>query len=120
MSRYTLLLLLCLPFVVSGIISALVHFKIHKTSKLKLSYQIFFWLFILIGILSANQAYEWLLGNTLTESEPLSIFDVLQIFAILTLVYIVGRQKNHLDRTEERLNNMHEKLSIQLSEHQKK
>lgn len=115
MSRYTLLLLLNLPFIVAGLLNAIVNHKMHKTSSRRFALQLLFWAIVLTGLLTAEPLYNFLFSSNFTATEPLSLFDVVQITGIVTLIYIVNRSRAKLDILERRVQDLHQELSIRLS-----
>lgn len=115
MSRYTLLLLLNLPFILAGILGNITQNKLGKSSKNRLRAQLLLWFIILSGLIIAEPLYEWLYGHRLTQTEPLSLFDVIQITAIIITFYIATRTRAKLEDVERRLNDLHQELSIRLS-----
>ncbi len=115
MSRYLLLVLLNLPFIVAALISALTQYKLGKLSLGRFLAQVFFWVLIVTGLCLAHPIYTWLFSHNLTETEPLSLFDVVQLTAIIVLFYAVNRTRGRVDVLEQRLRSLHEELSIRLS-----
>jgi hypothetical protein len=114
MSRYLLLLLLNLPFVMAGLLGALTQYKLRKSSKRRFIAQTILWLTILTGLITAQPLYEWLYDRNLTQTEPLSLFDVIQITAIVVVFYTANRTRSKLEETERRLQDLHQELSIRL------
>jgi hypothetical protein len=115
MSRYLLLLLLNLPFILAGILSAITQYKLGRASKRRLITQVFIWLLLLIGLVIAEPLYNWLIARGFTQTESLSLFDVVQITAIVVLLYIANRTRLKLEILERRLQDLHQELSIRLS-----
>lgn len=115
MSRYLLLLLLNLPFILAALLSSVTQYKLGKSSKRRMIVQVSLWLVILVGLIVAEPLYEWLYSNELTQTEPLSLFDVIQITAIVITFYIANRTRVKLEETERRLHDLHQELSIRLS-----
>lgn len=115
MSRYLLLLLLNMPFIIFGIVGAVTQYKLGRSSRRRLLGTIGVWAAILVALLVAQPLYEFLYSNELTQTEPLSLFDVMQITAIVVVFYIANRTRNKLESTERRLNDLHQELSIELS-----
>lgn len=115
MSRYLLLFIVTLPFIVLAITGIITRYKMKRISKRRASYQIAFWLLILAGLASADPIYNWLIVNELTVTDSLSLFDVVQISLIILLLYVVNSQSIKLENTEQRLNDLHQELSIKLS-----
>lgn len=115
MSRYWLLLLLNVPFIFMGLLGAITSFKLSKISKRRLIAQTIIWLLLFVGLILAEPIYNWLFSNNLTQTEPLSLFDVVQITAIVVVFYIANRTRTKLEATENRLQELHRELSIRLS-----
>lgn len=115
MSRYLLLFLLNAPFVLAALLSTITQYKLQKISKRRMVVQLGLWLIILCGLIIAEPLYEWLYSNDFTETEPLSLFDVIQITAIVIIFYIANRTRAKLENAERRLNDLHQEISIHLS-----
>ncbi len=115
MSRYTLLLLLNLPFILAGLLTALTQYKLGRTSTRRFAVQVVFWLCILLGLILAEPLYIWLLNNGYTDADSLSLFDVVQITAIVVIAYVANRMRLKLMVLERRLQDLHQELSIRLS-----
>lgn len=120
MSRYLILLLLNLPFISISILSAITQYKLGRSSKRRAVIQILAWAVILVGLVSAEYIYNWLFSNNLTQTESLSLFDVLQITAIVFLLYFANRLRTKVDYVENRLRDIHQEISIRLSTEKKK
>jgi hypothetical protein len=82
------------------------------SSKRRMTAQLIIWMTILLGLLVAQPLYEWLYSHELTQTEPLSLFDVIQITAIVVTFYIANRTRTKLENTERRLQDLHQELSI--------
>lgn len=115
MSRYVLLFLLNLPFILMAILSAITRYKLKKSSKRRLFAQLALWLTVLAGLALTYPIYSFLSDHELTNTEPLSLFDVVQITAIVIVLYIANRTRARLDTVERRLQDLHQELSIRLS-----
>ena len=116
MSRYILLLLLNIPFITAALVSTFVGFKLNKVSKRRFIFTMLFWIVILIGLAFAEQIYGFLFSNNLTNTEPLSLFDVIQITAIVILLYFVNRSRTKVEELDKRVQDLHQEVSIRLSD----
>lgn len=74
-----------------------------------------FWIFILIGLILAESVYEFLYQEGLTQTEALSLFDVLQITAIIYVFYVANRLYVRIDLLERKVQDLHQELSIRLT-----
>ena len=105
-----------MPLVVVALTSALVDFKLGKLSKKKFIVQVLGWTFIFAGLASAQHIYDYLFTSKLTQSEPLSLFDVIQITGIITVLFMANRSRIKVESLERRVQDLHQELSIRLSE----
>jgi hypothetical protein len=115
MSRYLILFLLNLPFILLAILSAVTQYKLNRSTKKRLITQIAIWLLVLVGLASAETIYNWLFQNNLTRTETLSLFDVIQTTAIVIIFYITNRSRAKIETIEKRVQDLHQELSIRLS-----
>lgn len=115
MSRYLLLLLLNLPFILAGMLSAITQYKLKKSSRRRAITQIILWISVLISLVLAEPLYVWLRKGGFTETDSLSLFDVVQITAIVCIAYVANRMRLKLMVVERRLQDLHQEVSIRLS-----
>ena len=115
MSRYSLLLIFNLPFILAGALSIITQYKIGRAPRKRLIAQLTIWSVVLIGLILAEPIYNWLFANGLTQTDSLSLFDVIQITAIVLLFYITNRMRFKLETLERRVQDLHQELSIRLS-----
>src|SRR3981081_3773019 len=100
MNKYLLLAVLNVPLVTYGLFKAIVYAKEGVYSKAQLSIRLLFWLSCLGAIVFAKQVYDFLRGNNLTDSPPLSIADVLlTTICFLSLIMII-RVYTRLEKAE--------------------
>jgi hypothetical protein len=75
-----------------------------------------FWLSILGGLIFAESIYGFLFSNNLTQTEPLSLFDVIQITGIIVTLFIANQAHTKADLLERRIQDLHQELSIRLAD----
>lgn len=115
MSRYTLLILINIPFIAAGILNALVSYKLNHTDKRRFVFRIGLWVTIFTSLVLAEPLYNFLFSNNLTRTEPLSLFDVMQITGIILTFFIVNQAYSKVHYLEGRLQDLNQRLSIVLS-----
>jgi protein-S-isoprenylcysteine O-methyltransferase Ste14 len=114
MSKYLLLVLINLPVVLVGVLRAITRYKTKpaRISHNKAVLEVLFWLAIGVGLSFVEPIYNTLLRHNLTDSPPMSIFDValltLFVFALLLIVE-TNEEMTALKKTVSRL---HERLAI--------
>jgi hypothetical protein len=116
MDKYTLLILLNMPFVIFGLINAFILYRDSSLGRFSLFIRIVFWTLIALGLIFAQQVYNFLVRNDLTNSQPLSLADVVLVTGVNFCMFLSLRLYTRLEHTERRLTDLHEKLSIILSE----
>lgn len=114
MSKYVLLVLINAPIMLIGIVRAITRYKTKpaRISKSKAIIEVLFWLAIGVGLSFVEPVYNTLIQHNLTDSPPMSLFDVavltLFVFALLLIVE-TNEELTALKRTVTRI---HEKLAI--------
>lgn len=116
MDKYTLLFMLNIPFVIFGYIKAIVMHKSGDVRRIGFLFRIVFWSLILIGLVFAKDIYSYLNSNNLTDSAPLSLADVVLTTGVSFLLFLSMRLYSKVDSLEKKLTDLHEKLSIKLSD----
>lgn len=74
------------------------------------------WLGILLGLIFAEPIYIYLFSNNLTQTEPLSLFDVMQITGIIGVLFIASSAYNKVSTLEKKVQDLHQELSIRISD----
>ena len=115
MSRYTILVLLNLPLVFAAITNAIVSYNLQHLSRRRFIFKVLFWCLVLVGLIFAEPIYNFLYNEGLTQTEPLSLFDVLLITGVIYVFYLVNRLYVKVDVLERRTHDLHQELSIILS-----
>ena len=119
MSRYLLLIIFNLPFIIAGLASSVVAYKLNKISKKKYIFRCLLWTAILVALIFADPLYKFLFSNNLTQTEPLSLFDVIQITGIIIVLFIANQAYYRVALLEKRVQDLHQELSIRLSDSNK-
>lgn len=120
MSKYTLLVLLNVPFVVFGVIKSVASYKKGKVTPFGLAARLVFWLLVLLGLVFAEEIYNYLITNGLTDSDPLSIADVVLVTGLSFCLFLIIRLYAKIETQQRRFDALHEKLSVSLSKHHNK
>lgn len=115
MNRYFILIILNTPLIFAAILNATVAYKLKRTNKRRFILRVAFWLSIFAGLVFAQPIYVFLFSNNLTQTEPLSLFDVIQITGIIFSLFIANQAYAKVDHLEQRLQSLHQELSITLS-----
>lgn len=116
MSRYTILVILNLPLIIAAIMKGVVSYKLGRTSRRQMYTRIGLWLAILAGLIFAEPIYGFLFSRNLTQTEPLSLFDVIQITGIIAVLFIANQAHSKADILEQRVQDLHREISIKLSD----
>lgn len=98
-----------------AILGAITQYKLHHSTRQKMIARVSLWLIVATGLALAQPIYDWLFSHRLTQTEPLSLFDVAQITAIVLVFYIANRTRAKVEVLEKRVQDLHQELSIRLS-----
>ncbi len=120
MSRYLILIILNTPLIIVAMINTLVGYKLKHMTKRRFMFGIAFWVILLAALICVKPVYSFLFSNNLTQTEPLSLFDVMQITGIIFTLFIANKAYGKADLLERRLQDLHQELSIRLSDSEKK
>lgn len=77
------------------------------------------WAILLIVLIVSFPSYNLLIGNAPLDSKELSLFDIFQTTAIVLLIYLVNDMRQKSEQNERRLRELHQELSIRLSNDKK-
>ena len=116
MSRYTILVIFNLPLILAAISNAIVSYKLKHLSLRRFVLKVLFWIVVLLSLVFAESVYNFLYSEGLTQTEPLSLFDVIQMTGVIYVFYLVNRLYVKVDVLDRRTNDLHQELSIRLSD----
>lgn len=114
--RYLILVLLNLPIILVALVNIVTQYKLKKVTSNRFRHQLILWLIIMVVVIGSFPLYNTLNGRPAFDSSELSLFDIVQTTAIVYLLYFVNNLRQRLDQNERRLRDLHQELSIQLSE----
>lgn len=112
MNKYILLLLLNLPLLLVGILGAITSYKTSRISRNKCVVQVVSWLLVGIGLLCVEPVYNALIRNSLTDSPPLSLFDIALLSALLFCLLLIKQANEKIDLLGKKFSRMHENIVI--------
>ena len=115
MDKYTILIVLNVPFVLLGYLRAITMYKQDLVRRGGLILRFGFWSVILFGLLFAQNLYDFLAQKNLTNSPPLSLADVVLVTGVVFCLFLTMRAYSKIDHLEKRLSDLHEELSKEAS-----
>lgn len=118
--RYLVLILLNTPIIALALLNIVTKYKLGKMTAQRYRFQIFVWLSILVVLIGSFPFYNYLTGRAPLESITLSSFDITEITAIVFLFYIVNNLRQKQEQIDRRMRELHQELSIRLSEGKEK
>lgn len=120
MSRYLILIILNTPLIIAGVLDAIVSYKLNRSSRRRLIFRFIVWFVIFVGLVFMHSIYNFLFSHQLTQTEPLSLFDVVQITGIIFVFFIANQAYARADHLERRVQDLHQELSIRISNDERK
>lgn len=117
--RYLALIVLNIPIIFLAFLSITTKYKLGVISRRRFYQQVILWFTILLVIISSFPVYNLFHNRQVLDSLDLSVFDILQTTLIILLIYIANDQRQRINTTERRLRDLHQELSIKMSNHDK-
>lgn len=114
--RYVILIALNTPIILVALLNFLTKYKMNRISKERFKVQFTLWLLLLAAVICSYPIYNTISGKSAFESSELSLFDILQTTAVIFLLYALNTQRQKLENTEKTLRDLHQELSIILSD----
>ncbi|MGV9002173.1 MAG: hypothetical protein ACOH18_04460 [Candidatus Saccharimonadaceae bacterium] len=114
--RYIILVIINLPILMLAFLNLATKYKLKKIDRRKFYGQTLIWFIILVVIVVSFPAYNLMAGNPVLDSSELSLFDITQTTVIVALIYVVNNQRQKIERNEKRTRDLHQELSLRLSE----
>lgn len=96
--------------------NAFVSYKMKHISLKRMVLKFIFWISLLMALIFTEPIYNWLYSEGLTQTEALSLFDVILITVSLLLFFLVNKLYVKVDVLERRVQDLHQELSIRLTE----
>lgn len=115
LTKYNILIILCLPILLLFIVRIYDNYKRSKVSTRGMIILLIFWSILTLGILFNQQIFNYLDQSKLIQSTPLSLYDVLQITAIIFLIYVVFRQAFRIEDLQNKLSKLNQEIAIKNS-----
>lgn len=114
--RYLILILLNTPIIFLAFLNIVTQYKLQRISRRHFYRQLALWIVILTLLIGSFPVYNLIIGRPVIDSIGLTAFDIVQTTAIIVLFYFANDQHRKIDLTERRLRDLHQELSIKLSE----
>lgn len=114
--RYLILIACNIPIIMLALLNIVTKYKLHKLSRDRFIFQLLLWLGILVVLIGSFPLYNHLQGKPTLDSIDLSSFDIVQTTTIVLLFYVVFNLRQHNEQNERRLRDLHQELSIKISE----
>jgi hypothetical protein len=111
-SKYALLVLINLPLIAVGIIGAVTGYKTSRISKKRCTIEVTFWLLVGVGLSLVEPLYNTLIKHNLTNSEPMSIFDMVLLTLILFCLLLIKQANERTTQLAKKVSRMHENIVI--------
>ena len=114
MSKYLLLVLVNAPIVLIGIVRAITRYKTKpaRISKSKCVIEVIFWLSIWVALSLIEPLYNTLIRHNLTDSPPMSIFDVVLLTLLIFCLLLIVETNEELTALKKMTSRMHEQMAI--------
>jgi hypothetical protein len=96
-----------------GVLSAISAYKTRQISRRRMQLNVLFWLCVFVGLMLIEPLYNALIRANLTDSGPLSIFDIVLLTFILLILFLIKKVNESNMRLKRRMSILQENLAIQ-------
>lgn len=120
MSKFLVLLLVNLPIVVIGVLGAITSYKTSRISKKRSIIEVSVWLLVGLGLFFIQPAYNLLIEYELTDSEPMSLFDILLLTLVLLAALFIKNANEKISLLNRKISQIHEHIVIKESQYDEK
>lgn len=114
--RYLILVLLNVPIISIALLNLVTRYKLRRISGRRFRIQMALWAILLLVLICSFPLYNYLTGKAILDAQELSLFDIVQTTAIIFLIYVVNTMRQRADWNERRIRDLHQELSIKLSD----
>jgi hypothetical protein len=111
-SKYALLVIINIPLLLVGIIGAMTDYKTSRTSRQRAILQVSLWLLIGVAFVFVEPVYNSLVSHHLTESAPMSVFDMILLTGIVFCLLLIKRSNERIMELNKKLTRLHENQAI--------
>ena len=113
--RYILLVILSMPIILMAMLNVVTQYKLDRVTVGRFRQQLILWLIILVALVGSFPSYNYLSGRPLLDSHTFSAFDIVEITAIVYLIYIVNDHRRKIEQNEKIIRELHQQISIRLA-----
>jgi cytochrome bd-type quinol oxidase subunit 2 len=120
MSKYLLLVLINVPLLLIGIVGAITSYKTKRISQRRCAAEIIFWLSVGAGVVFVEPLYNSLIRHNLTDSPPMSLFDIVLLTVVLLCLILIKQTNEKTTQLQKKFSRLHENLVIADEERSRK
>jgi len=111
-NKFTILVIINIPLILVGIFGSIASYKTKKISKKRCITQIFIWILIFSCLLVVEPLYNQLIRHNLTDSQPMSLFDMVLLTGLIFCLLLLKQSNERVDLINKKFTHLHENLAI--------
>jgi hypothetical protein len=111
-NKYALLVLINAPLIICAVLMALTSYKTGRSTRRRCTVLVVFWLLVGLGLFFVEPVYDLLVRANLTESPPLSVFDVILLAALIFMLLLIVQLYERVTNLSRKVSRMHEGIAI--------
>jgi hypothetical protein len=111
-NKYAVLIIVSLPLLLIAIVGSITNYKTNRITKRRCIIDVVFWLLIGILLIFIEPIYNTLIRHNLTNSAPMSIFDVILLTIILLCMILIKQINVKLSQLNKKVSRMHENIVL--------
>ena len=120
MDKFLLLVIINIPIVLIGILGSVTNYKLSRISRKRAVIEVLLWLLVGLGLVLIQPAYNLLVQYQLTDSAPMSVFDIVLLTFVLLAALLLKSANEKISSLNRKLSQIHEHIVIKESTYDEK
>lgn len=111
-NKYAILVIINLPLLLIAVIGTLANYNTKHISRKRMIFEFCFWVIIGLLLILIEPIYNTLLRHHITNSTPMSIFDVVLLTLIILCLLLIKSLSDKLIKFNRKISRIHEAIVI--------
>lgn len=111
-NKYNVLIYLTAPVIILFFFRIIDNYKRRRISFKSMAILLLFWLILTTGLIFNKYLFDFIRSSKLSDSTPLSLYDVVQISLIIFLIYIAFRHSFKIEELKNKITKLNQEIAL--------
>jgi hypothetical protein len=111
-NKYNVLIYLTAPVLILFFFRIIDNYKRRRISFKSTAILLLFWLILTTGLIFNKYLFDFIRSSKLSDSTPLSLYDVVQISLIIFLIYIAFRHSFKIEELKNKITKLNQEIAL--------